>query len=141
MSNRNKQEYNEYMREYMLKRYHRRRQFAIDSLGGKCCICGSSEDLEIDHKDPNDKGIDLSKAFTSMSESKLIEELKVCQILCSSCHKNKTRKDLAAKFNQREHWEHGTLGGYRYCRCDDCRIAKNKWQNEYRKNRRKNVVK
>jgi len=30
-------------------------------------------------------------------------------------------------------WKHGTLSGYRYCKCNLCREAKNEYQREYKK--------
>lgn len=42
-----KEEYNAYMRKYMLERYYRRKAEAIIALGGKCVKCGSTDNLEL----------------------------------------------------------------------------------------------
>lgn len=117
----------------MLKRYHQRRLQSIEYLGGKCNICKSTEDLQLDHINPSDKSFNLAKALSSWSIERIRPELDKCQILCSECHKAKTRKDLAEKFGQREFWEHGTLTGYKYCKCNECKSARAEYMREYRK--------
>jgi len=130
--------YNEYMAKYMLARYHRRRNTFIESRGGKCEIDGSTDRLEIDHKDHKDKSFDLGKALSGWSEKRIQAELAKCQVLCYDCHQKKTRKDLAEKFGQREHWEHGTLGGYRHCKEECCRSVWNAHCREYKRKRKLN---
>lgn len=80
---------NEYMRQYMIKRWHVRRTKAIEQLGGKCVECGTTNHLQFDHKDSSEKSFTLSKA-SSCSEAKWQEELKKCQLLCESCHLEKS---------------------------------------------------
>jgi len=46
---------NEYMREYMLKRYYARRKEAFKLLGGTCARCSTKVGLEIDHIKPRHK--------------------------------------------------------------------------------------
>lgn len=82
---------NEYMKEYMLKRWKNRRAKAIEQLGGCCVRCNSTENLEFDHIDASEKSFSVSK-FSSASEQKWQEEIKKCQLLCSSCHVIKSRK-------------------------------------------------
>lgn len=126
--------YNAYMNEYMTARYHRRRSEFIKSRGGVCELCYSvGPDFEIDHVDQNSKSFDIAKAFASWSDARLKPELDKSQVLCVTCHREKTRLDLAKRFGQRTHWEHGTLGGYRYCRCPDCKKAKSDYSKTHRK--------
>lgn len=87
--------YNEYHREYQKKRYHRRRAEAYEILGNKCAQCGSVDSLEIDHKRWQDKEIKLNKLW-SISKSRFFAELEKCQLLCNSCHIEKSRKDIPA---------------------------------------------
>lgn len=125
--------YNEYMRVYMLERYHRRRNKLIESRGSVCAKCNAKDvPFEIDHVDQYEKGFDIGSAICSWSEKRVQAEFEKCQILCGPCHHVKTRKDLADRFGQREHWEHGTLGGYRHCKCVDCKAAKSKYSRERR---------
>lgn len=84
---------NEYMREYMKRRYHQRRAKAFEILGNKCTHCGSTDKLEIDHINPKDKLIPLNKLWNIMY-GLFIDELKVCQLLCKSCHKQKSDAEL-----------------------------------------------
>lgn len=117
---------NEYMREYMLARYHARRAWAIELLGGKCVVCGATSDLEIDHKDRKTKSVSIAK-LNSYSLEVLKTELTKCQLLCYTCHQVKTSSERA------EALRHGTISMYKYkCRCDECRKA----QSEYKKNLR-----
>lgn len=56
-------------------------------LGGKCVLCGATEDLELDHIDPATK---WKHRVFSYSWPKIEAELKKCQILCAPCHFQKT---------------------------------------------------
>lgn len=82
--------YNQDMNTYMKSRYFRRREQAIESLGGKCVVCGSVEELEFDHVDPSTKSFSIAKAFSGWSWSRIQVELDKCQLLCRDCHKVKT---------------------------------------------------
>lgn len=116
----------EYMREYMLKRYHRRRNDAIKLLGGKCVICGSVDKLEIDHKDPKTKSYSIGKILTSGAKHKVDSELAKCQLLCQKHHIEKSIVD-----NGKQPCKHGTLTMYitYKCRCDEClSVQKSKMQ-------------
>lgn len=127
----NKAEYNAYMREYMKARYHARRKSAIALLGGKCVKCGKEDDLEIDHVDRTQKKLALFEE--SFSEDRFQQELQKCQLLCSTCH---DEKSAAESGKQIARGTHGTLSAYRYCHCELCRAAKNKWNREYRVRKR-----
>ncbi len=122
------------MRKYQLERYRRRRQFALDKLGNECVECGSKEKLEIDHIDNSTKSFTIAKGW-SLSEKRFISELDKCQLLCRSCHIEKTifeRGNKIAKGN------HGTISTYRYCKCNLCKKARRDYMREYRK-RKKHV--
>jgi 5-methylcytosine-specific restriction endonuclease McrA len=87
------EEYNEYMRTYMLNRYHERRAEAFRKLGGSCVLCGATSDLEVDHREWREKSFSIAKLW-SVSRKRFEEELKKCQLLCKDCHAAKTRMDL-----------------------------------------------
>lgn len=91
---RNKQKYNKYHKEYQLKRYHKIRQESFVLLGNCCVKCSSQNELEIDHKEWKKKSIRLNKLW-SISKQKRIEELSKCQLLCRSCHLEKSKKDIS----------------------------------------------
>tara|TARA_R100000656_G_scaffold104176_1_gene76216 strand:+ start:254217 stop:254921 length:705 start_codon:yes stop_codon:yes gene_type:complete len=82
---------NSYQKDYQKKRYHSRRQEAIDILGGKCSSCGSTKKLEFDHKDPKKKNFAVTKLW-STPEKEFKGEVKKCRLLCNSCHKKNTAK-------------------------------------------------
>jgi hypothetical protein len=127
-----REEYNAYMRTYMLARYHRRRNAAIESLGGKCVSCGSTENLELDHIDPTSKRLEFGK-LNGISQSRFEEELKKAQLLCEDCHSKKSVLDHGHKPAS-----HGSIVMYKYhnCRCDPCRLAHNEYHKLYKRRRR-----
>lgn len=84
---------NEYMRQYMSSRYKRRKQQAIQQLGGQCVRCGSTSSLHFDHIDPSSKLFTIGKELDSCSEKRLQEELAKCQLLCLDCYKIKSKEE------------------------------------------------
>lgn len=121
--------YNEYMRNYMLRRYHERRNKAIEFLGGKCIHCGKTEDLELDHIDPKTKSFEIGKLW-SVAEVGFWAEVKKCQLLCKAAHADKSIIDSGKKSAKETH---GTLSSYRYCKCTECKEAKSKHSREQRR--------
>lgn len=82
--------FGEEKRKYQREWYAARRIRGIEYLGGMCYVCGSGEDLEVDHKDPTTK---FGHRMWSWSWKRILEELDKCQLLCDSCHKDKTRRN------------------------------------------------
>ena len=61
------------------------------AANGPCVICGSPENLEVDHKDPTSKRLQPSGLWSlSLRNPKRIEELEKCQVLCHQCHVDKS---------------------------------------------------
>lgn len=63
-----------------------------------CARCGASENLVLDHRDPQTK---VSHRIWSWSQERRDAELAKCQALCRRCHRRKTaaeakRGELAA---------------------------------------------
>ncbi|KKK64667.1 hypothetical protein LCGC14_2981900, partial [marine sediment metagenome] len=94
MGLKDKDEYNAYMRKYMLRRYHQRRGEAIQRLGGKCNLCSSDKGLQLDHIDWRAKSFSVGKMW-SVSKARYLAELKKCQVLCFACNAVKTASDLS----------------------------------------------
>lgn len=96
---------------------------------GPCRQCGSSDRLEVDHIDPEQKKHKIS-ALWSWSAARRAAELAKCQVLCFRCHKDKSAAFLEAKI------VHGSERMYRikHCRCEPCRAWK-KQENAKRKER------
>lgn len=84
---------------------------------GPCAECGSSDRLELDHIEPEDK---VSHRVWSWAEERLLAELAKCQVLCYDCHKKKTIRQ------RDEAIQHGSVTMYKKyrCRCELCREAK-----------------
>jgi len=126
-----KEEYNEYMRKYHLKRYYLLKNDIIHMLGGKCILCGAISNLAFDHKNPNIKSFNITSMLT-YSLTKLKKEINKCQLLCSSCHNIKTLKEQNKKIAI---GTHGTLSSYRYCKCSKCRLAKHEYMKKWKQRR------
>lgn len=93
-----RESYNAYMREYNHKRYHQKRQWAVAYLGGKCTHCGSTGNLEVDHIDPHEKTMGLTR-MTRVTQERFVAELDKCQLLCHDCHVQKTMVDGSSRKN------------------------------------------
>ena len=108
----------EYNSQYNLNRYHRRRQEMITILGGVCVVCNTTDELQIDHKDPKEKSFELSEQW-SKPWHLIVEELTKCQLLCRPHHIEKTLSNADAG---RYAAQHGSISMYRHrkCRCDEC---------------------
>ncbi len=101
--------------EYERLRYHQRRAAEVDALGGKCAQCGSTEQLEFDHVEPEDKSFNVAERW-SIGLGSWHAETSKCQLLCRDCHQEKTLAWHAqrAAHNRWRYQKHG-------CRCDECR--------------------
>ena len=100
----------EYGREWV-----RKRKALWFERNGPCVLCGSWKDLEIDHIDPT---IKTTHRIWSWSKEKREAELAKCQVLCQSCHKEKTAEEKESP--------HGTFSRYigkHKCKCQECRKA------------------
>lgn len=98
------------------------RAMCLVALGGKCSVCGSTDNLEVDHKDRTKKEF-YPTTDRNRSADAILRELEKCQLLCKPCHIDKSiaerghvRSDAAPC---------GTISAYarRGCRCGPCRSA------------------
>ena len=122
---------NEYMRAYMARRREDRRTKLINFLGGWCFRCGSDEDLQFDHITPGTRSFVLSGKAFDRSWTELAIELDKCQLLCRSCHLQKTIEngETGGGWNKGQsqlNLVHGTAYMYNQnkCRCIDCKYAR-----------------
>lgn len=112
-----------YQRQWMAKRRN-------DWLADKCCVkCGSLENLEVDHIDRTAKKYPVASLWgMSLDNLNRIAELAKCQVLCHSCHIEKTwSKDF-------QRAKCGTPSGYKKCKCDACREAATIDRRKYARN-------
>lgn len=108
-----------------------RKAKAIDLLGGECVECGSTKGLEFDHiKRERKDNYHCISAFIDAKWSRVLVELKKCQLLCKPCHIKKTHTDRGFKPS-------GTHGRSFYvtakCRCNICKQDRKLAQQEYRR--------
>jgi 5-methylcytosine-specific restriction endonuclease McrA len=82
----------EYQRAWLLARRNR----GVALLGSCCADCGSFDNLEFDHIDPETKDSRLkgsdrgTGSLWSWSWERIEIELAKCQLLCTACHKKKS---------------------------------------------------
>jgi len=91
--------YNNYMNDYLKRRWQRRRVQAVEQLGSECIICGSDQDLEFDHIDPETRTMTIARASTR-SEEFFQSELSKCQLLCVPCHSEKTEREFEPYYEE-----------------------------------------
>ena len=89
------------MRVYMADRYERRKAMALEYLGGKCVVCGSTEGLEFDHVDRAAKSFTICTKLAGVALTTLMAELGKCQLLCKAHHVEKCRSDGSYEGNER----------------------------------------
>lgn len=130
--------YNSYMREYMRERCRKRRRFAEKLLGGKCVVCGTKSNLDIDHIDPTTKLLGSDRIWTA-SEVKFLAEIKKCQLLCRSCHEEKTQRDNNLHKNKGVHGRPMNYVRYK-CRCTLCKAAWALYNKKYSQKYRATLV-
>lgn len=108
-------------------RYQRQKQRALAHLGGKCVRCGTTDDLEFDHINPETKSFTIT-GHLSESWARIQPELDKCQLLCHPCHRDKSVEngEVGGGQNKRPSPVHGTVTQYTTygCRCEPCREAK-----------------
>lgn len=128
---------NEYMSSYMKLRRIKRREKIISYLGGKCCKCGLTINLEINHINPKEKSYNIGKIQDSAWE-KILGELKKCELLCKQHHLEATRQQykdglLPPPWNKNTSiLLHGSARMYSEmkCRCNSCKTAKILYRNK-----------
>lgn len=67
-----------------------KREQCVEHLGGKCCGCGVTENLQFDHIDRTQKKFHISRIIDWKFE-RILPELDKCQLLCKTCHTIKSR--------------------------------------------------
>jgi len=87
----------EYQRQWREKHkgyhaaYQARRKAEWFAQNGPCRKCGGWENLEVDHIDPSTK---ITHNIWCWPLERRLAELAKCQVLCESCHLEKTKQDL-----------------------------------------------
>jgi 5-methylcytosine-specific restriction endonuclease McrA len=117
---------------YMKNRRAQRREKLIELSDGICSNCNATNNLEFNHIDRLTKLFVLSGKGLDKSWDKILKELDKCELLCNTCHLEKTREQYKNNeirpWNDKKHipYTHGTVRSYeeKACRCDLCKKAK-----------------
>lgn len=112
--------------------YRKNRDLAIELLGGKCVVCGSTQQLEIDHIDRATKSFDLGDWLSVCTPAELKEELAKCQLLC---HPHHMEKSIRERGQTPAAGRHG-LSSYKFCKCSICTKAHADYCKEYRRKKK-----
>lgn len=90
----------------------------------RCEWCGSADDLQLHHRDPNKK---VSHAIWSWGEPRRLSEIEKCMVLCRNCHQRAHGEARRLEAELRN--PHGTYLRYKLgCRCDFCRRGNRDYQ-------------
>lgn len=79
----------EYLNDYQNQWVANRRAKWLQE-NGLCKVCGSPDNLQMDHIDPKNK---ITHKVWSRNEEFRSIELKKCQVLCVKCHRLKSNKE------------------------------------------------
>ncbi len=109
----------EYQRQWMARR---RAEWFADKL---CVVCGTKENLELHHIDPETK---VHHCVWSWSKARRDAELAKCEVRCEEHHKVATKEQQSTPLSEKKHGTWITYGRYG-CRCEECR----EWQRQYHK--------
>jgi 5-methylcytosine-specific restriction endonuclease McrA len=115
------------MAKYMANRRKDRRVKLIQMAGSACKECGSTKQLEFDHRDPAKLSFRLSGAGLDRAWSVILEEFQKCDLLCESCHEEKTSRE--SENGQVPHG--GGLSGKKNCPCEPCKVRKREYMRGY----------
>lgn len=127
-------------KKYLSKRYYSQRNSFISELGGECRQCGSTDNLEIDHINPEDKSFNVGALWAEKDLRRVRQELEKCQLLCSSCHRLKTAKENSKRLLDKG-YSHGTYYSFqnKKCACDICITFKEQYYIRRNSKRRKSL--
>lgn len=111
---------------YIAKRTAEHSNRASLLLGNTCFQCGETQDLKFFRPHPRAMNSDFTRLFT-YSWDAIEEELDNCQLLCKDCY---SRIVLPLPIRKPGPIVHGTLNGYKRCKCDICRLSWNAYYRE-----------
>ena len=74
---------------------HKRRFVARYKRMKGCLHCGIKDwrVLDLDHRDPSAKTMNVGKAITNKGMETLKNEIRKCDVLCANCHRIKTHEN------------------------------------------------
>ena len=87
----NKSRINKQNKETNSRLRYEKKDFLLESLGNHCAVCGSEDSIEIDHINPGLKQDRRCLYVCSWERIKAELESNNLQLLCSSCHHDKSQ--------------------------------------------------
>jgi hypothetical protein len=93
-----------------LSQYRKRMDKLRMAFGNKCINCGATEDLHFDHIDPATKVAAVGELATSNGFKRCYEEALKCQLICKTCHIQKSKENndyIATAKHHRITWKDG----------------------------------
>ena len=128
-------------KQYLRERYAKQRQEMYEYLGGVCVVCGTVENLEIDHINWRKKSFGVGKLWPVKKLPEVYRELDKCQLLCQKHHLEKTLQDYPEIVAEtRQPYRHGTMYAFMHkkCHCDTCNLARDEFNRKRRESRSAN---
>jgi 5-methylcytosine-specific restriction endonuclease McrA len=110
------------MASYMRERRASRRAELIELAGGLCIKCGAPGE-QFDHRDPKTVSFRLSGCALDKPMTKIMEEFAKCDLLCESCHRDKSKANGETGGGHNRIEEHGSEVMWRTGRCK-CSLCK-----------------
>ena len=89
---------NEKIRKQQREHRKEKRAICLEYLGGKCVKCGTTHNLQFDHIKREGKKYEITRRLSN-NLNNLKEELDKCQLLCYTCHLEKTAKEWVDMYN------------------------------------------
>jgi hypothetical protein len=87
----------------------------------RCVVCGTTENLELHHIDPETK---VANSVWSWTQERRDAELAKCEVRCESCHKPETiaylKEIKITPLSEKKHGTYNTYGRFG-CRCEPCK--------------------
>lgn len=125
-------------KQYLNDRYADQRNAMYSYLGGVCVVCGSTQQLEIDHIDWRKKSFPVGRLWPVKKLAEVYNELDKCQLLCRPHHLEKSSRDqreIAAE--TRAPFKHGTMYSFMKmkCFCEECNNARDMFNRKRRESR------
>lgn len=127
----------EYMREYIRNYARAKIAWAKEFLGGKCVVCGSTDNLQFDHVDPKTKLFLIADGWKKPAAI-FLAELNKCQLLCKQHHEEKTAAEHEVPHGGGKLGKMIKKDGKRtWCPCEPCTEKRRAYNRQYSGRRRK----
>ena len=88
---RNRQRYIDQAAELKRKNRRERTIYLIEFFKANPCVdCGEADPVVLEFDHVGAKQFEVTKLFAERSWEKILEEMKVCEVVCANCHRRRT---------------------------------------------------